>query len=958
GAASFSRSHALREIQTKDSGLEEQELAAALKGSAPAASLTGLEEDAPRTRRSFLAAAAGVAATLAAPFSVSAQPPAPTVEQLDRILATLSLEEKVALFQSMGWIGTAPLQDERARHLLFDEQVGAMTVYDYNLGNAAETARMVGAIFQEAQRLGKRMPVLNLDAETGRLYTNVKGATMFPGNMALGAIYAANRELGLRLAYEQGRAVGRELRTWGATWTLAPVIDVNSNPSNPVIANRSIGEDPAAVGAVAAALIKGFRDEGVATTPKHVPDHGDTGFDTHYGMAVDLRPRGQIGGIIALQEAIAAGAPAIMPSHVAYPNAFRDAPGVPRIKVEVPDARNPGKTIEMEVTPATISPAVLGFFRKEMGFNGIIITDALEMGAIIDNLGIGYAAFLALEAGADMFISGTDPVQLDQDWRARFGRPYTIEDQLEAHRVITRAAREGIVTVVRKGADGKYTREEMRITPERQAAIRRRIDESARRVLIFQTQWGLKRVPDPEEAARTVGAPEHRRLAQTISDAAVTLLKADSKRSLKGLPADSKIAVIRPSWGRFTRADSAYKTGFVLDTEIRRRHSKTTSIAVLEPLPEKPESEEERLNRLNSEKALTDNKRSEVVLVRGVENALREVQDADVIVIETNFGHRSPFQQELLKRLAATGKRLVHLVMGNPYDAAIVFKEADIVAVGYSPHTAPAMARLLFEEIKPQGRLPVTVPGAGNRGAGLSSFTGLEEAQPVSRLANMDIPQVVEDPTRPGIFIPKTHADALLLAGPKEMGDMDSPGKDPVASGLEERGAVFGRISSAMTEFRQMGELEFRPAVSSSVGVVVDLSADLESAIAVLSLPAGSTVLVNSNLLVEAEQLVGRTAEERGLRLFYVESDQELSAQLNRAIVSFQDVEAVRVLSTRPAYQVRAAMDVGGRNIPVELRADLGLEELMGNLGVVWTQAAQRFVGLAHQSDDYSRYFQ
>lgn len=176
------------------------------------------------------------------------------------------------------------------------------------------------------------------------------------------------------------------------------------------------------------------------------------------------------------------------------------------------------------------------------------------------------------------------------------------------------------------------------------------------------------------------------------------------------------------------------------------------------------------------------------------------------------------------------------------------------------------------------------------------------------------------------------------------------------AAGLEEKGVVYARMASAMAQFRQQGEMEFQPAVPFNVGVIADLSDSFEAAVAALYLPAGSTVLVNTSMLLKAEQLTDRTATGRGLNLFYLESDRDFGAQINRAIGSFRDVEAVRVLSTRPAGQVKGAIDVGGRDIPVEVRADLGLDELMANLGAVWTQGLRNFINRVHQSADYSRF--
>lgn len=640
--------------------------------------------------------------------------------QADRLLKTLSLDKKVALLQSAGWLGNTPLKNEAARNLLFNRKIGAFTLYDYNLETAGETAQMVKEIMIEAGKQGNRFSIFNIDAEGGRLYTNVKGATLVPGNMALGAIATSDLPRAVRLAYEQGRMIAKELRSWGATWVLAPVIDVNSNPMNPVIGIRSVGEDKKTVAEVTSALIRGFQKEGVAATVKHAPDHGDTAFDTHTGMSVDLRRREDISGIYVLQKTIEAGVAAIMPSHMAYPRAFPDPKG-PKIKFTLHDPKNPTKTIDMEATPATLSPTLLtDFFRKTLNFQGLIITDALEMGAIINYFGIGYAALLALEAGADMFIAGADPAILEKIWQEKFSRSYTQEDQLEPQRVILRAAKEGIVTKGYKNGH-KWVSEEVLLSSERQKALLKRIDESARRVLTFQIKWGLRTPPDPARANVVVGSKTHQKLSEEIAEGAVTLLKASHGESFKYLSPTTEVVVVRPQYEQLTPSDSAYKLGFTLFEKIKKYHPYTHGVVVLKPLP-KEETRLERDSRLRADAALMGEKQPDVQVVRGIKSVLAQVKEADVLVIETYFGHQSDFQRKLLESLFKTGKRVVHLIVGNPYDAMVSAKRADIIMIGYAPCVTEAMIKALFEEILPKGRLPVTIPEVAKRGDGLAQF--------------------------------------------------------------------------------------------------------------------------------------------------------------------------------------------------------------------------------------------
>lgn len=211
-----------------------------------------------------------------------------------------------------------------------------------------------------------------------------------------------------------------------------------------------------------------------------------------------------------------------------------------------------------------------------------------------------------------------------------------------------------------------------------------------------------------------------------------------------------------------------------------------------------------------------------------------------------------------------------------------------------------------------------------------------------------------------------------LLEGwaPEQAGKIREALNKPSAAGLEEkegappvdwlipqeRADVFAGLSSLMEQFRQQPELEFEVAAPSTAGIVVDLSASVEETIAVLYLPEGLTVLVNPDALLKAEQLTGRTAFERGLHVFYVENNRDFVQQVNRAIGSFQGVDSVQIFSTRQADWIKTAVDVGGRDIPVYVHGNLTLEELLANVGAIWSEVLKHFLDLVHQSTDYSRY--
>ena len=226
------------------------------------------------------------------------------------------------------------------------------------------------------------LPLLNAaDFETGVGF-RIQGATAFPRAMAFGA---AGDE---KLAYEAGRVTGEESRALGVHVNFAPVVDVNNNPRNPVINTRSFGENPAVVGRMASAYIRGLQSAGVAATLKHFPGHGDTDVDSHIGLPVIKQSRERLDTIELppFRAGIAAGAAAVMTGHI-------EMPGL-----------DPSPA-----TPTTLSaPIVSGLLRKELGFGGLIYTDSMGMQGVTAMHSAGAAAVLAIKAGNDVVLHSPD----------------------------------------------------------------------------------------------------------------------------------------------------------------------------------------------------------------------------------------------------------------------------------------------------------------------------------------------------------------------------------------------------------------------------------------------------------------------------------------------------------------------------------------------------------------------
>ncbi len=213
-----------------------------------------------------------------------------------------------------------------------------------------------------------------------------EGASWLVPPLALGRIHAADAAAALALAERYGRCSGREARALGLNWVLGPVCDVNNNPDNPVINVRAWGEDPATAGALAAAFLRGAQAEGVLCCAKHFPGHGDTSSDSHLELPLLSHSRERLERIELppFRQAIAAGVASVMTAHLLLPSLDPDL-------------------------PATLSPVVLNdLLRQELGFDGLVVTDALVMEAITGRYGAGEAAVLALEAGADLVLMPAD----------------------------------------------------------------------------------------------------------------------------------------------------------------------------------------------------------------------------------------------------------------------------------------------------------------------------------------------------------------------------------------------------------------------------------------------------------------------------------------------------------------------------------------------------------------------
>ena len=417
------------------------------------------------------AIAVTLAAALAAVPAPRAKPKAPAARAsslkasaaVRRWMKGMSLRDEVAQLVFIAFHGESPNTRSREYRkfvrMIRELRVGGLILVNWSNGRVIQKAEpyALAAFLNRMQRIAKVPLMVAGDFERGASM-RVDGTTVFPHAMAFGAAGEP------AFSRYEGEVTAREARALGVQWVYYPVADVNNNPDNPIINIRSFGENPQEVAAHVKAFIEGAhadRKNYVLATAKHFPGHGDTAVDTHINIATITADREHLERVelVPFRAAIEAGVDAIMTAHLAVP------------ALSPPDL------------PATLSPAILtGLLRQELGFKGLVVTDALEMGGIARGFNSGDAAVRALEAGADALLMPAD----------------------------AEAAIKAVVAAVESG----------RIT-------RRRIHESVGKVLAAKEQVGLerKRFVDLEAIGDIVNSPEANEKAQEIADRAVTLVR-------------------------------------------------------------------------------------------------------------------------------------------------------------------------------------------------------------------------------------------------------------------------------------------------------------------------------------------------------------------------------------------------------------------------------------------------
>jgi beta-N-acetylhexosaminidase len=499
-----------------------------------------------------------------------------------------------------------------------------------------------GMLLNQLQRDSKLPLLIAADFERGvsmRLY----GTTVFPHAMAFGA--AGKQDFAERF----GKITAREARAVGVHWNFFPDADVNSNPANPIINTRSFGENPEAVGNLVASYIQGAHAEGMMTTAKHFPGHGDTDTDSHLGVA-------RVGGNLArlqsvelppFRKAVEAGVDSVMVAHVSVPALEAD----------------PNKV-------ATVSPAIVtDLLEKQLGFKGIVVTDALDMAGLtrLYAANIGRAAVDAFKAGSDLLII---PADLEASYKS-------------------------MLDAVKTGEISEQ-----------------RVDESVLKLLKAKASLGLHkaRLVNVEELSKQVGKPEDIAFGEEVADAAVTLVRDNGHLlPLKhqgtvdtGLPYQHTEEIHNRLVTVIFSDDMRMESGRAFERALRMRVPDANVIYV-----------DPRTAGAMSKEVLTTVQQAQAVI-------------AAVYVVPTpgkmanSVGLVDATGNLLQSLVTSVGDKMIVVAMGNPYVAAEYSAIQNYICTFSNASVSEISAvKALFGEIAIRGHLPVTIPNIAQRGAGI-----------------------------------------------------------------------------------------------------------------------------------------------------------------------------------------------------------------------------------------------
>lgn len=530
--------------------------------------------------------------------------------------------------------------------------LGGVILFAENVVGTEQTVRLIDGL----QDASPELPLFITIDQEGGIVTRLQTGTNLPGNMALGATRSE------KYAYQTGEIIGKELSSLGVNVNFGPSLDVNNNPDNPVIGVRSYSSNPELVSKLGIQTIKGLQRTNIAATAKHFPGHGDTATDSHYGLPLVTHDKDRLHAVelLPFQNAIDQGVDMIMTAHVQFP-AFDDTTYI---------SKKDGQEI---LVPATLSKKVLtGLLREEMGFEGVIVTDALNMKAIADNFGQEEAVVLALKSGVDIALMPAQVNSLEME-----------ENLASVYNAVLEAIESGDLPI-------------------------EQVNASVERILKLKEKRGIldpDKAPIEEKVAeslKVVGNKEHLKKEKNMAEDAVTLLKNEDKTLPFKPKKGDNVLVLAPFDDQveaMTRSINELK-GKKKDVEI-------TGYAFSD-------------KSFNEDVAAMIDEADYVITGSYVVKNDPAVNDGVIDdSIQDSSKWATAFPRAVMKDAEAKNKKFVLMSLRNPYDVGNFEEAKAVLAVygfkGYSngayrQPNIPAGIKTIFGESKPKGKLPVDIP--------------------------------------------------------------------------------------------------------------------------------------------------------------------------------------------------------------------------------------------------------
>lgn len=438
--------------------------------------------------------------------------------------SSLTLEQKIGQIMMFGYL--TPELPEHLEKWIKDYHIGNVILFGRNVTTLPETHERMQTLQQWALEGGQPAPLLiSTDQENGVVTRLKEGSTAFPGAMTLGATW--NPEY----AEQIFAATGAELLSAGINMNLAPIIDVNNNPQNPVIGVRSFGEDVNLVTEMGRKSVRGLEQSGVVAVVKHFPGHGDTHADSHLTLPTiphDIERLKEV-ELAPFRACITDGVPVVMIAHIHFP-AFD----------------NSGQ-------PATVSrPIVTGLLKEELGFDGLVMTDCMEMNAVSQTLGSGEAAVQAINAGVDLILVS-----------------HELHYQEEVYQRVLQACQTGEISS-------------------------ERLNEAVSKVLELKEKY-LDWQSSAKEKPVAFDAVQHEELSTKVLSQAITLVRNEEQLIPLVPERHSEVAVIMPAIVGLTLAEDEHEPQQGLAPALRNHLAQVKSLVVQ---VEMSEEEQQRVLRV------------------------------------------------------------------------------------------------------------------------------------------------------------------------------------------------------------------------------------------------------------------------------------------------------------------------------------------------------------------------